>query len=142
MTMSKILLVDDDAELLELYSDVMELMGHTILRAHDGREALELARRWLPDLVATDWMMPEMSGVEMCHALASAEELRHIPVIMQSASGNPHAPHVRAFLPKGCNLEWFEEVVTRMLTSAPRPHAARCVSGGVKRVTHLRQGNP
>lgn len=119
--MSKILLVDDDPELLELYSDVLELMGHTIVRAHDGREALELARRWLPDLVVTDWMMPEMSGVELCHALASAEELQHIPVIMQSASGNPHDPHVRAFLPKGSNLEWFEEVVTRTLTSAPRP---------------------
>jgi len=121
MAMSKILLVDDDVDLLQLYSDVLELMGHIILRAHDGREALELARRWLPDLVVTDWMMPEMCGVELCHALASAEDLRHIPVIMHTASGNPHAPHVRAFLPKGCDLECFEEVVTRTLTSAPRP---------------------
>jgi len=121
MAMSKILLVDDDLDLLELYSDVLELMGHIVLRAHDGREALELARRWLPDLVVTDWMMPEMCGVELCHALASAEDLQHIPVIMHTASGNPHAPHVRVFLPKGCDLECFEEVVTRTLTIAPRP---------------------
>ncbi len=125
--MSTILLVDDDPELLELYSDVLELMGHSLLRAHDGKEALVLARRWLPDLVVTDWMMPEMCGVELCHALANDEELQHIPVIMQSASGNPHAPHVRAFLPKGCNLEWFEEVVTRELTSALRPPCVRNV---------------
>ena len=118
--MSKILLVDDDPELLELYSDVLELMGHTVLRAHDGREALVLARRGSPDLVVTDWMMPEMNGVELCEALARAEELQHIPVIMQSASGNPHSPHVRVFLPKGSNLEWFEEVVTRELTNASR----------------------
>jgi CheY-like chemotaxis protein len=118
--MSTILLVDDDPELLELYSDVLELMGHTLLRARDGREALVLARQRRPDLVVTDWMMPEMNGVELCQALASAPELQHIPVIMQSASGNPHAPHARVFLPKGCSLEWFEEVVTRMLALVPR----------------------
>lgn len=118
--MSTILLVDDETEVLDLYSEVLELMGHRILRAPDGAQALEMVRRWHPDLVVTDWMMPRMNGVELCHALVRAEELRGIPIVMHSGSGDPHAPGVRAFIPKGGNLERFEAVVTRTLAGAPR----------------------
>jgi CheY-like chemotaxis protein len=119
-TMSTILLVDDELEVLNLYSEVLELMGHRILRAPDGEQALEMVRRWRPDLVVTDWMMPRMNGIELCHALVRAEELLGIPIIMHSGSGDPHAPGVRAFIPKGSELERFEAVVTRTLEGAPR----------------------
>ena len=52
--MSTILLVDDEAEVLEVYSEVLELMGHNVVRASDGQQALELARQRRPDLVVTD----------------------------------------------------------------------------------------
>lgn len=118
--MSTILLVDDEPELLELYSEVLEAMGHDILFAHDGEQALGMARRRHPDLVVTDWMMPRMDGVELCRALSQAEELRDIPVVMHSGSGNPHAPGVRVFLPKGGDLAGFEEAVSRVLRKGSR----------------------
>ncbi len=116
--MSTILLVDDEPELLDLYAEVLELMDHRVLRAHDGREALELAYERRPDLVVTDWQMPRMSGFELCQRLAQDEELHDIPVIMHSSSTNPHAPGVRAFLSKCSELHEFEEVVNRTLVDS------------------------
>jgi CheY-like chemotaxis protein len=118
--MSTILLVDDETEILELYSELLELMGHSVLQAHDGEQALEMARQRCPDLVVTDWMMPRMNGVELCGALARAEGLQDLPIIMHSSSGDPHAPGVLAFLPKSGELEQFEAVVTWTLDNAPR----------------------
>jgi CheY-like chemotaxis protein len=116
--MSTILLVDDEAEVLEVYSEVLELMGHTVVRASDGQQALELARERRPDLVVTDWMMPRMNGVGLCNALAQAPEFQGLPIIMHSSSGNPEAPGIQSFLPKTGRLEHFEEVVTRTLNNA------------------------
>jgi CheY-like chemotaxis protein len=127
--MSTILLVDDETDLLDLYSEVLELMGHAILRAYDGEQALRLARQWHPDLVVTDWMMPRMDGVELCRALSRAEELRDIPVVMHSGSGNPHAPGVRVFLPKDCDLSRFEDAVAWTLTMGRCPLRSRAPPG-------------
>jgi CheY-like chemotaxis protein len=116
--MSTILLVDDETELLELYAEVLELMDHRVLRAHDGREALELAHERRPDLVVTDWQMPRMSGFELCQRLLLDEELHDVPVIMHSSSADPHAPGVRAFLSKCSELHEFEAVVKRTLVDS------------------------
>jgi CheY-like chemotaxis protein len=116
--MSTILLVDDEPELLDLYTELLELMDHRVLRAHDGREALEIAQTRRPDLVVTDWQMPRMSGFELCQRLAQDEELHDVPVIMHSASSDPHAPGVRAFLSKCSELHEFEEVVNQTLTDS------------------------
>jgi CheY-like chemotaxis protein len=116
--MSTILLVDDEPELLELYAEVLELMDHRVLRAHDGREALEIAHERRPDLVVTDWQMPRMTGVELCQHLEQDEELHDVPVIMHSAATDPHAPGVKAFLSKCAELAEFEEVVHRTLVDS------------------------
>jgi CheY-like chemotaxis protein len=116
--MSTILLVDDEPELLDLYTEVLELMDHRVLRAHDGREALEIAHERRPDLVVTDWQMPRMSGVELCQRLVQDEDLRGVPIIMHSAATDPHAPGVTAFLSKCSELSEFEEVVNRALTDS------------------------
>jgi len=116
--MSTILLVDDEPELLDLYTEVLELMDHRVLRAHDGREALEIAHARRPDLVVTDWQMPRMSGVELCQRLVQDEDLRDVPIIMHSAATDPHAPGVTAFLSKCSELSEFEEVVNRALTDS------------------------
>ncbi|MFY0572419.1 response regulator [Archangium lansingense] len=116
--MSTILLVDDEPELLDLYTEILELMDHRVLRAHDGREALEIAHERRPDLVVTDWQMPRMSGVELCQRLVQDEELHDVPIIMHSAATDPHAPGVKAFLSKCSELSEFEEVVNRTLTDS------------------------
>lgn len=113
--MSTILLVDDEPELLDLYTEVLELMDHRVLRAHDGREALEIAHERRPDLVVTDWQMPRMSGVELCQRLVQDEALHDVPVIMHSAATDPHAPGVTAFLSKCAELAEFEETVNQAL---------------------------
>lgn len=114
--MSTILLVDDEQDMLELFTEVLELMDHRVLGAHDGREALSIAKQAQPDLVVTDWNMPRMNGLELCHELHTDERLRGIPIILHSAAGNPHAPGVQ-FVPKSCALEEFEALVTRLLAS-------------------------
>jgi CheY-like chemotaxis protein len=120
--MCTILLVDDEPELLELYTEVLEQMDHRVITAHNGSEALELAHSRRPDLVVTDWQMPRMDGVELCERLVQDEELHDVPVIMHSAASDPHAPGVQAFLPKCCELERFETVVSRALEGACRRH--------------------
>ncbi|WP_158623799.1 response regulator [Corallococcus llansteffanensis] len=137
--MSTILLVDDEVEVLDLYSDLLESMGHDVLRASDGMQALEVVRRRHPDLVVTDRMMPRMNGVELCSALAQVRELRGLPIIMHSSSGNPHAPGVVAFLPKSGDLERFEEVVTRTLdTTRRRSKPSRFPSVGLQQFQAVR----
>jgi CheY-like chemotaxis protein len=114
--MSTILLVDDEQEMLDLFTEVLELMNHHVLGARDGREALSIARELPPDLVVTDWNMPRMNGLELCHELHADEHLRDIPIILHSSAGNPHAPGVQ-FVPKSCALDEFERLVSRLLTS-------------------------
>jgi CheY-like chemotaxis protein len=113
--MSTILLVDDEPELLDLYAEVLELMDHRVLRAHDGREALDMAHERRPDLVVTDCQMPRMGGVELCKRWVQDDTLHDVPIIMHSAESDPHAPGVTAFLSKCSELAEFEEVVHRTL---------------------------
>lgn len=125
--MSTILLVDDQPELLELYTEVLEMMDHRVLHAHDGEEALEVAHARRPDLVVTDWKMPRMDGVELCEQLHHDEALSDIPIILHSSTADPHAPGVQ-FIPKGSSLEQFESLVSRVLSGCRVARAARCSS--------------
>jgi len=114
--MRTILLVDDEQDLLDLFREVLEQMNYRVLEAHDGREALSIARETAPELVVTDWMMPHMDGLELCHQLHSDARLHDIPIIIHSASGDPHAPGAR-FVPKSSPLEEFQGLVNRVLAS-------------------------
>lgn len=116
--MSTILLVDDEPELLDLYSEVLELMDHRVLKAHDGREALDIAHARRPDLVVTDWQMPRMSGLELCQRLVQDVHLKDVPVLMYSSARNPHAPGVRAFVSKCAELSEFEHAVNQILVDS------------------------
>jgi diguanylate cyclase (GGDEF)-like protein len=72
----RVLAVDDDAVSLRLLSHLLSRDGHTVMKASDGREALALALEHRPQVVVTDWIMPEMSGLELCKALRSSQEGR------------------------------------------------------------------
>jgi CheY-like chemotaxis protein len=113
---STILLVDDEHDMLDLFTEVLEQMDHQVIGARDGLEALRLARELRPDMVVTDWMMPRMNGVELCQRMHEDTRLRDIPIILHSSENNPHAPGVR-FIPKSCALEEFEGLVRRLLAS-------------------------
>ncbi|HYO51212.1 response regulator [Archangium sp.] len=122
--MSTILLVDDEKDLLELYTDVLEIMGYQVVHAHDGLDALEKARRQRPDLIVTDWMMPRMDGIELCLRLLRDPALEGIPIILHSSMRAPSIPGVRYVLSKSCPLEEFEEAVAQALDSSPEPMEA------------------
>lgn len=83
--MATVLVVDDEEPILGLVSEVIEEMGHTVLRAMNGRDALALLRSTPPDLILSDVMMPFMNGLELCQAVKSDQATRHIVVLLMSA---------------------------------------------------------
>jgi CheY-like chemotaxis protein len=112
---STILLVDDEPDLQELYTDVLEVMGYEVIHAYDGLEALEKAHQQRPDLVVTDWMMPRMDGVELCERLLHEPGLEGLPIILHSSRRAPRIPGVRRVMSKSCPLEEFEDAVAQVI---------------------------
>ncbi len=79
-------MVVDDSELnLMMMESFIDPMGHEVITAKNGREALEKINALLPDLILLDVMMPEMDGFEVCRRLKSNDRTRHIPVIIITA---------------------------------------------------------
>lgn len=82
---SRILVADDDPAVLELVTLALRLEGFEVVAAHDGREAVELARRSDPDLVILDIMMPGVDGLSVCETLRTDPQLARIGIILLSA---------------------------------------------------------
>ncbi|MBC2721721.1 response regulator transcription factor [Desulfosporosinus sp.] len=78
----KLMLVDDEPEILTLVRDYLTREGYTVVTAMNGLEGMELIEREKPDLVLLDWMLPGISGLEMCKRL---RETSTIPIIMLTA---------------------------------------------------------
>ncbi len=83
--MSKVMLVEDDDSLREIYSIRLTAEGYNIVSAKDGEEALAIAVRERPDLIVSDVMMPKISGFDMLDILRSTPETQNIKVIMMTA---------------------------------------------------------
>jgi len=116
--MSLVLVADDEPAVLEVLSQVVEDMGHEVLQARDGEEALGLARDKRPQLVVTDHMMPRLSGLELCRRMRGDEELKHTPVILLSAVLPHGAPEASAFLHKPFEITDFEALIRQSLAAA------------------------
>jgi CheY-like chemotaxis protein len=84
---AKIMLVEDDNNLSEIYQARLTAEGYTIVSAHDGEEALALAAKEKPDLIIADVMMPKISGFEMLDILRNTPNLKETKVIMLTALG-------------------------------------------------------
>ena len=81
--MAKILLVEDDKSLREIYGVRLLAEGYDIVSAGDGEEALAMAIKERPSLIVSDVMMPKISGFDMLDILRSTTETRDIKVIMK-----------------------------------------------------------
>jgi CheY-like chemotaxis protein len=81
----RILVVDDDPAAVELTAERIVGMAGTVLRAYGGREAVEMARRTLPDVIVLDLMMPDVSGFEVVAALHERAETASIPILVVTA---------------------------------------------------------
>ena len=82
-----ILIVEDEASLITLLRYNLEKEGFEVGEAVDGEEALFMLRERRPDLVVLDWMLPSLSGIEVCRRIRRAPEIKNLPVIMLTARG-------------------------------------------------------
>jgi CheY-like chemotaxis protein len=85
--MTKLMLVEDDNNLREIYEARLQAEGYTIVSARDGEEALVVAKAEKPDLIISDVMMPKISGFEMLDILRNTDGLKEVKVIMLTALG-------------------------------------------------------
>lgn len=83
----KILVVDDEIDILTLLEYNLEKAGFKVISASDGPEAIESAKRERPNLIILDIMLPSMEGTDVCKVLKRDEATSHIPVIMLTAKG-------------------------------------------------------
>ena len=81
-----VLVADDEREIQRIASGVVMSLGYSLLVARDGQEALELARRYLPDLVLTDALMPKVDGREVCRRLKSDPATGSIKVVVMTSA--------------------------------------------------------
>ena len=82
-----VLVVEDEESLCALLQYNLEKEGFAVGIATDGEEALMMIEERLPDIVILDWMMPKVSGIEVCRRLRGRAETRNLPIIMLTARG-------------------------------------------------------
>ncbi|SMC26591.1 two component transcriptional regulator, winged helix family [Desulfacinum hydrothermale DSM 13146] len=87
MSKSKILVVEDDPDILNLVAWHLKAADYHVLKAQDGTHALETALAEKPDLVILDLMLPGMDGLEVCKEIRRNGETAHVPIIMLTARG-------------------------------------------------------
>ena len=87
MSKLKVLVVEDEEDILEVIRYNLEQEGYEVISCMDGLEGLEQARKLKPDLVLLDIMLPGMDGVEVCRNLKEGDSTRRIPIIMVTAKG-------------------------------------------------------
>lgn len=84
--MARILVVDDEPDIVRVVVAIMKERGHEVDTARNGERALEKAEADPPDAIVLDLMLPGMDGYEVCSRLKSGERTRHIPVVMMTAA--------------------------------------------------------
>ena len=83
----RILMVDDEKDIVDLVAYNLEKEGYETLKALDGEKALQLVRTKTPDLVVLDLMLPGIQGLEVCKRIRKDPETASIPIIMLTAKG-------------------------------------------------------
>jgi two-component system alkaline phosphatase synthesis response regulator PhoP len=85
MNPKKILLVDDEVDLVETVRFPLEMEGYHVLVSYNGEDALNQARKENPDLILLDLMLPKLDGYKVCRLLKFDERYKHIPILMLTA---------------------------------------------------------
>lgn len=89
--MEKILLVDDENDILEFVSYNLTKEGFHVLTCNNGKEAIKIAQKENPDLIILDVMMPDMDGIETCHELRNIDKLKDTLIIFLSARSEDYS---------------------------------------------------
>src|SRR4030066_1975520 len=85
MNSKKILIVDDEVDLVETVRFPLEMEGYRVLVSYNGEDALNKARKENPDLILLDLMLPKLDGYKVCRLLKFDERYKHIPIFMLTA---------------------------------------------------------
>jgi len=85
MSAKKILIVDDEADLVETVRFPLEMEGYHVLVSYNGEDALNQARKENPDLILLDLMLPKLDGYKVCRLLKFDDRYKHIPILMLTA---------------------------------------------------------
>jgi DNA-binding response OmpR family regulator len=85
MEKKKILVVDDEVDLVKTIQFSLELEGYKVLVSYNGEDALTQARKENPDLILLDIMLPKLDGYRVCRLLKFDEQYKHIPILMMTA---------------------------------------------------------
>jgi DNA-binding response OmpR family regulator len=85
MNQKKILVVDDEPDLVETVRFPLEMEGFHVLVSYNGEDALNQARKENPDLILLDLMLPKLDGYKVCRLLKFDERYKHIPILMLTA---------------------------------------------------------
>lgn len=111
----KILIADDEPDILEILDYNLRKEGYEVVRAANGDEALEQAKAQKPDLIVLDIMMPKRTGLEVCEILRSQEAFRDTLIIMLTALSDEHS-HIKG-LESGADDYVNKPISPKVLTS-------------------------
>ena len=117
-------MIDDEMDVAELVTYLLEKEGHQVLHAEDGKEGLERVRQEAPDLIILDIMMPEMDGYTVNQHLMADPVACRIPVIVLTAKGGMqeislNAPNIRFHLEKPFDPQELKDRVREALRALP-----------------------
>ncbi len=84
MARKRILVIDDEPDLVDMVKSFLQKKGYSIITAYDGKEALQMIRTEKPDLIVLDLMLPKMDGYRICRMVKFDEKLKHIPIVIIS----------------------------------------------------------
>lgn len=115
-----ILIVDDNADALDLLQMYFELRGFRVLRALDGVAGWEALQQHPPSIVLSDYLMPRMDGIALCRKIRSTPDYSHIPFILMT--GTPHLPDSKlpdAMFLKPLKLDQLTDVIDDALARSP-----------------------
>ncbi len=117
--MPKILIVEDEENLRELYAEDLEESGYSVEKAMNGKEAMDLVRKGGFDLVIMDIRMPEMDGIETLGKIITME--KKLPVIIYTAYSNYKSNFMTwtadAYLTKSSNLDELKNKIKELLAA-------------------------
>jgi len=122
MSKNKILVIDDEADIVDTVAFMLRSRGYDVITACDGGEGLTKIMLEQPDLVLLDIVMPVMDGFEVCHKLKRDKDAKKIPVIMFTARGDNEAV-IKAkqfgaddYIVKPFNLPTLVNKINRLIT--------------------------
>ena len=116
-----ILLIDDDPHLMHVLSTFFDLEGYHVLKAADGKEAMNVLGEMVPDLVMLDLGMPGDNGLEVCRQIKANRKLKNVPIVIftgaESRQDELLAAGADRYIPKPYSLDGLKDTVKELISS-------------------------